>query len=57
MGINHRGFDILVPKQFLNCANVVASFEQMRGKTMPKGVRADGFVNVCSLCRRPDRPL
>jgi hypothetical protein len=32
VGVDHDGGDIRVPKQFLNRADVVACFEQMRGK-------------------------
>ena len=57
MSINHRGLDIFVPKQFLHCANVIPGFQEMRGETVPKGVRANRFVNFRQLHRRPDRPL
>jgi hypothetical protein len=36
MGVDHRRLDILVSEQFLNRANVVATFEQMRCEAVPK---------------------
>ncbi|GIK72398.1 MAG: hypothetical protein BroJett021_13860 [Chloroflexota bacterium] len=32
--VNLRGLDILVAEQLLNCADVVAGFEQVGGKTV-----------------------
>jgi hypothetical protein len=57
MGIDHRCFDIFVPKQFLHRANIVTCLKKMSGKTMPKGMRADGFVYIRQLCGCSDRPL
>ena len=34
MGIDHGGADILVPMEFLDGADVIACFKQMRGKGM-----------------------
>ena len=31
MGVDHRGADILVAQEFLNCANVVTVFKQVSG--------------------------
>jgi len=36
MGIDHGGSDIAVPKQLLNCADVVIGLQQVAGKTMAK---------------------
>lgn len=44
MGINHGGFDTLVPKQFLHGADIVAVLQEVGGETMPEGVGGDGFV-------------
>ena len=38
MGVNHGRTDIFVPEQFLNCADVVAIFQKMRGEAMTHGV-------------------
>ena len=34
MRINHSGLDIFVAEEFLNCANIIASFEQVCGVTL-----------------------
>ena len=36
---------------------VIPGFQEMRGKAVPKGVRADGFVNFRQRHRCPDCPL
>lgn len=38
-------------KQFLHRANVVPRFQQMRCKTVPKGMTADSLVNPCGKHR------
>ena len=38
MRVKHGGTHVRMPQQFLHGANVVAHFEQMRRKAMPKGV-------------------
>lgn len=57
MGINHRGPDVLVTEQFLDCSDIVTRFKKMRGERMPEGVAthllhnphlADGLLD-CSL--------
>ena len=48
MGVDHRGTDVGVSEKLLNCANIVAIFQQMGGKGMAHGVRA-GWL--------PDAPL
>ena len=48
MGVNHGGTDVGVSEKLLNCANIVAIFQQMGGKGMAHGVRA-GWL--------PDAPL
>ena len=42
--VNHRRGHIFVAKQLLNCANIVAAFEQMRRKRMSER------VTRCWLC-------
>jgi hypothetical protein len=42
MGVNHGGH-IFVAKQFLNGANIIAVLEQMRSKTVAKGMAVPGF--------------
>ena len=36
MGVDHGGTHVFVAEQFLDGANVVAGFEQMSGKGIPK---------------------
>ncbi len=44
MRINHRGLDIFVAEEFLNCANIIASFEQVCGEGVPESVWCNSFV-------------
>ena len=32
VSVDHRGFDVLVPQQLLDCPDIVARFEQMGGE-------------------------
>jgi hypothetical protein len=48
MGIDHRGFNILVSQQPLHGTDVVTGFQQMGGKAVAEGV----LVNTRQLCRR-----
>jgi hypothetical protein len=45
MGIDHRGFDILVAEEFLDGMDVVAVLEQVGGEGVAKGVATDTFVD------------
>ncbi len=56
MRINHRRFDILVAQQRLNGANVGARRQQMTGKTVPEGMRADVLVDLRLSSGSPERP-
>ena len=38
MGVNHGGLHVLVPQEFLHCPDVVADFQELRGKRMSKGM-------------------
>jgi hypothetical protein len=44
MGVDHGGFDILVPKQLLDSADIVAILEEVGGEGMPEGVGGDKFI-------------
>ena len=46
MGINHRGFHVVMAEEFLDCPNVVAPFQKIRRKGMPKGVAGGTFGKV-----------
>jgi hypothetical protein len=41
-----------VAEQFLNCPNVVTTFEQMRRKAVPESVAARGFPNAGGTNRK-----
>jgi hypothetical protein len=43
VGVDHGGLDVLVAKQLLDGADVVAVLEQLGGECMPEGMRADGL--------------
>ena len=46
MGVDHGGFDVLVPEEFLDGADVVAVLEKLGGEGVAEGVRGDGFVEA-----------
>ena len=46
-----------MPQQFLDAADVVVVFEQVRREAMPKRVRADVFMNARLVRRDLDRFL
>ena len=57
VGVDHGGFDILVPEQFLNSADtcpepqvlgVVAVLQEMGGKGVTKCMRSHMLVNTCA---------
>jgi len=45
MSVDHGCFDVFVTEQFLDCANVVAVFQQVGGEGMTEGVRGDAFLD------------
>ena len=45
MRVDHRSRDVPVPQEFLDRANVVAPFEQVRRKRVPQAVRCGRFGN------------
>lgn len=51
------GFHVLVAQEFLHRPDVVAVFEQMRGKAVPEGVRRDGPLNAGGSGREADLAL
>jgi len=46
MGVDHRGLDILVTEEFLDCPDIVAIFEEVGGEAVAEGVRGDRFVDA-----------
>jgi len=60
MGVNHGCFNAFMPQECLNCADVSAVLQQMRGKTMAQRVGCDLLVNLGgfrSLANRALNPL
>jgi len=47
--VDHSGLHIFTPQQFLDGADIVSGFQQVGGKGVAKGVRADGFDYAGSL--------
>ena len=56
MGVDHGGFEITVPQQFLDRADIVVCLEQVTGKAMTKGMSrcplADPRLTDCCFDRR-----
>ena len=44
--INHRRFYVLVPQQFLDSANIVARFQQVRGEGVAESMGRNRFDNA-----------
>ena len=57
MGVNHRGGDIGMSQQFLDCPDVIVRFKQMRGKGMPEGMATDPFAYLGPHIRLRARPV
>lgn len=55
--IDFSGVHVLVAEQVLDAAQVSATFQQMRGETMPQGMTGDPLFNACLTCRIADRPV
>jgi len=41
VGVNHCCLNVLMPKQFLDRADVIPALQQMSGKAVPEGVTAN----------------
>ena len=57
MGVNHRSLDVLVTEKFLNCPDVVARFQELRGEGMTECVAGGPFGQVGPFHRAVDRLL
>lgn len=57
MGIDHDRADKLVPKEFLDGADVIACLKQMLGKGMSEGVATDMLNYACTADCFLDAPL
>ena len=44
MRINYSSLDIFVAEEFLNCANIIVSFEQVGREGVPESVWCNSFV-------------
>jgi hypothetical protein len=55
--VDHRRRNILVAEQFMNCPDVIARFQQMRGERMAKTVATDALDYSCLASRLLDRAL
>ena len=53
--VDHGGLDVLVAKEFLHRADVLAVLEKMGGKGMPRAMAAGGSVDS-RLAAQPPRP-
>jgi hypothetical protein len=51
MSVNHGGGHILVAEKFLDGADIIAAFEQMRSETVPESVAAGGLGNAAGADR------
>ncbi len=47
MGINHRGLEILVTKQFLDGPDVISVLKELGRKTMSQRMHGGLFCNPC----------
>lgn len=47
MSVDHGGFDVFVPEEFLDGADVVASLEEVGGEAVAEGVGCDAFGYFC----------
>jgi hypothetical protein len=53
MGIDHGCSNVLMPEQFLNCTNVIAALQQMRGEAVAQSVRRDALLDTGVQRRLP----
>ena len=51
VGVDHGSFQVFVAEEFLNSADVIASFEEVGGEGVPKGVGGDVLVDTGKLNR------
>ncbi len=51
MGVDHRGFDILVSQQILNSADILAVLKQVGGEGVAEGVMRYTFLDIRKLSR------
>jgi hypothetical protein len=49
VGVDHRRGDVAVAEKLLNCPDVVAPLEPVRGEGVPEGVARHAFVHARSI--------
>jgi hypothetical protein len=57
VGVDHRGADLLVAKQLLDRADIIASFQKVGREGVTEGVGRDVLWNSGSNSGAPDLPL
>ena len=57
VGVDHGGFYVLMPEEFLYGSYVVAVLEEVGGEAVAKGVGGDAFFNLCKSCGLFDSSL
>jgi hypothetical protein len=57
MRVNHRRLHIFVTQQFLHSPDIVALLEQMRRKTVAKGMTTAAFDDLCRTTGLAHGPL
>jgi hypothetical protein len=51
VGVDHRRFDVLVPQQFLDGADIVTVFQEVRGERVPQRMAGHAFADPCHIGR------
>jgi hypothetical protein len=54
LGIDSRGFQLGVPKQYLNHPYVCPAFQQMRGKAVSQRMRRYGLLDLGKIASHPE---
>lgn len=57
MGVDHGGFDVFVPEEFLYGSDVVVVLEEMGGEGVAEGVGCDAFADSGDLLGFADGAL
>ena len=57
MGVDHRGSDVIMAKQYLDRADVMATFEKVGSKGMAEAVGSGTFADLCREHSAPNRFL
>jgi len=49
VGVDHGGFDVFMPEEFLNGSYIVSALEEVGCEGVAEGVRCDAFGDACDL--------